>query len=392
MGSGERMAGNDRYGEARQIPAGAARGGAQSSVGTLPADAPRAGAERPGHERLGGPTRATAKPGTVTLYTDRGDIDRRLRSELERAGVPRSSVAVTTTPPELLPETLETRTVVVIDAGATGYDADEVLAHLGLARALAAVPVVLALDDDGRLADVEELVDDLCGGLVARRPEELGRVAAAVARRAAALARPRFEYLTVSPRAARRSSTTSAGAIAAEAALRPTASSSGSSSAVSSPGTVTAPGGAADATPFLAIFADGTCALATRPVAIEDDGSEVVAISMAEDARSARVELGSGRELTLLASELFQRALPAGEPKPLSAEEILAQIDGPTLGSRLRTLRLAAGLTQAQLAERTGIHRPNIARVEAGRHTPSLETIARLAAAIGVHATRVLQG
>jgi transcriptional regulator with XRE-family HTH domain len=53
-------------------------------------------------------------------------------------------------------------------------------------------------------------------------------------------------------------------------------------------------------------------------------------------------------------------------------------------------LRLAAGLTQAELARRTGIHRPNIARVEAGRHTPSLETLARLAAAIGVSTTRVL--
>jgi DNA-binding XRE family transcriptional regulator len=382
MGSGERMAGNDRYGEARQVPTGAARGhgNAQSSVGTLPADAPRDGTERPGIERLGATARAAARPGTVTLFTDRSEMDRRLRSELERAGVPRSSVAVTTAAPELLPETLEARTVVVIDAGASGYDADEVLAHLGLARAVAAVPVVLAIDDEGRLADVDELVDDLCGGLVARRSEELAKVAAAVARKAAALARPRFEYLTVSPRTARRSMTSSAGTIAAETALR------------SSPGTVTAAGSAADATPFLAIFADGTCALATRPVAIEDDGSEVVAISMAEDARSARVELGSGRELTLLASELFQRALPADDPKPLSAEEILAQIDGPTLGSRLRTLRLAAGLTQAQLAERTGIHRPNIARVEAGRHTPSLETIARLAAAIGVHATRVLQG
>lgn len=378
MGSGERMAGNDRYGEARQVPTGAARGhgSAQSSVGTLPADAAREHAERPGQERLGGSARAGAKPGTVTLYTDRSEMDRRLRSELERAGVPRSSVAVTTAAPDLLPETLEPRTVVVIDAGAAGYDADEVLAHLGLARALCAVPVVLAFEDDGRLADVDELVDDLCGGLVARRPEELAKVAAAVVRKAAALARPRFEYLTVSPRTARKSATSSAGTIAAESASR------------SSPGHVPA----ADATPFLAIFADGTCALATRPVAIEDDGSEVVAISMAEDARSARVELGSGRELTLLASELFQRALPVDEPKPLSAEEILAQIDGPTLGARLRTLRLAAGLTQAQLAERTGIHRPNIARVEAGRHTPSLETIARLAAAIGVHATRVLQG
>ena len=55
-----------------------------------------------------------------------------------------------------------------------------------------------------------------------------------------------------------------------------------------------------------------------------------------------------------------------------------------------RELRAAAGLTQAELARRTGIHRPNIARVEAGRHTPSLETLARLASAIGVPTTTVL--
>ncbi|MBX3275775.1 MAG: helix-turn-helix transcriptional regulator [Sandaracinaceae bacterium] len=65
-------------------------------------------------------------------------------------------------------------------------------------------------------------------------------------------------------------------------------------------------------------------------------------------------------------------------------------IDGVRLGQRIRELRLAAGLTQAELARRTGIHRPNIARVEAGRHTPSLETLARLASAIGVPTTAVL--
>jgi transcriptional regulator with XRE-family HTH domain len=65
-------------------------------------------------------------------------------------------------------------------------------------------------------------------------------------------------------------------------------------------------------------------------------------------------------------------------------------MDGARLGARLRALRLEAGLTQAELARRTGIHRPNIARVEAGRHTPSLETLARLAQAIGVSTSHVL--
>jgi len=66
-------------------------------------------------------------------------------------------------------------------------------------------------------------------------------------------------------------------------------------------------------------------------------------------------------------------------------------LDGAGLGARLKELRLEAGLTQAELARRTGIHRPNIARVEAGRHTPSLETLSRLTVAIGVPATRVFE-
>ncbi len=126
---------------------------------------------------------------------------------------------------------------------------------------------------------------------------------------------------------------------------------------------------------------------------LDDDGSDVVAITISEDAESARIELASGRELSLTAGEAWTRSVrTVPEGRNLSAAEILAQIDGPTLGGRIRTLRLGAGLTQAELARRTGIHRPNIARVEAGRHTPSLETIARLAAAIGVPATRVLEG
>ena len=91
--------------------------------------------------------------------------------------------------------------------------------------------------------------------------------------------------------------------------------------------------------------------------------------------------LASGVNLLLTAGALAPTETLGGSQIPL---------DGERLGKRLRQLRLEAGLTQAELARRTGIHRPNIARVEAGRHTPSLETLSRLATAIGVPATRVL--
>ena len=132
----------------------------------------------------------------------------------------------------------------------------------------------------------------------------------------------------------------------------------------------------------LAILGDGHSVLLRRPVHNLDDGSEVVAIALEEDASVAILELESGTTLSLQASALA----PAETPAPGGG----VPIDGARLGARLRELRLEAGLTQAELARRTGIHRPNIARVEAGRHTPSLETLSRLAGAIGIPTTRVL--
>ena len=55
-----------------------------------------------------------------------------------------------------------------------------------------------------------------------------------------------------------------------------------------------------------------------------------------------------------------------------------------SVGDRVRSRRLAVGLTQAKLGELTGIARPNIARIESGLHTPTLTTLLRVAGALGV--------
>lgn len=60
------------------------------------------------------------------------------------------------------------------------------------------------------------------------------------------------------------------------------------------------------------------------------------------------------------------------------------------IGARVRALREAAGLTQGELARRTGIHRPNIARIESGRHMPSLDTVVRIARALDVQPSAIL--
>lgn len=278
-------------------------------------------------------------PKSVLLLTDRPAFEQAWRPVLERSGL-----QTLATSPESLTEAIREAGVIVIDAGCDVFDEDELLAHVGLARALRATCAV-ALPDAERMAGLEDLLDDLCPGLVTRGNAGIERVAAILARRADRDRGRRFEYLAVSPR----------------------------------PGEL------------LAILADGTAALLPRPVSDDDDGSEVASIALGNGADTAVVSLSSGRELTLRASAVgpSHNSMRPSVP-PLNGSNGTMAIDGVRLGARLRELRVAAGLTQAELARRTGIHRPNIARVEAGRHTPSLETLARLASAIGVSTTTVL--
>jgi transcriptional regulator with XRE-family HTH domain len=54
------------------------------------------------------------------------------------------------------------------------------------------------------------------------------------------------------------------------------------------------------------------------------------------------------------------------------------------MAMRLKKIRQAREMTQEQLAERAGVTREYIARLEAGRYDPSLSTIERLAKALKV--------
>ena len=62
-----------------------------------------------------------------------------------------------------------------------------------------------------------------------------------------------------------------------------------------------------------------------------------------------------------------------------------------TFSLQMRSLRLAGGLTQAELARRSGIAQPNLAAFENGARRPNLGSLNRLAAALGVEAGRLLQ-
>lgn len=270
----------------------------------------------------------------VLLFTDRPEFEEELRIACAKVDLELRSLG-----PDAVAEVGADAVGAVFDGASAAFDEDELLASVGLLRALGAQTAVVLADGE-RHASIEDLLYELCGGAVSHGNADLDRLAASLARRCDEGREERFEYLSVSPRGSE----------------------------------------------LLAVLGDGRSLLLSRPLAGNDDGSEVSAIHLAADARSAEVELASGVRVALSSAALQPR--PAAPADGLG----LAEVDGATLGKRLRELRLAAGLTQAELARRTGIHRPNIARVEAGRHTPSLETLARLAQAIGVSTTRVLSG
>lgn len=46
--------------------------------------------------------------------------------------------------------------------------------------------------------------------------------------------------------------------------------------------------------------------------------------------------------------------------------------------------RKSQGITQEELARRTGVSRPNISRFESGTYNPSLEMMVKIAAALGM--------
>ena len=53
------------------------------------------------------------------------------------------------------------------------------------------------------------------------------------------------------------------------------------------------------------------------------------------------------------------------------------------LGKRIAQLRNEAGMSQARLAELTGMEQPHIARIEAGRYSVGVDILGKIATALG---------
>jgi transcriptional regulator with XRE-family HTH domain len=59
-------------------------------------------------------------------------------------------------------------------------------------------------------------------------------------------------------------------------------------------------------------------------------------------------------------------------------------------GAALRRVRLAAGMTQEQLALESGVQRNFISLIETGQNQPTITTISKLARALGLRASELV--
>ncbi|HEY6730844.1 MAG TPA: helix-turn-helix transcriptional regulator [Solirubrobacterales bacterium] len=61
------------------------------------------------------------------------------------------------------------------------------------------------------------------------------------------------------------------------------------------------------------------------------------------------------------------------------------------LGANLRDARTKLGMSQEQVAERSGVHATEVSRIEAGKRDPRVSTVERLARAVEVRPGQLLE-
>lgn len=61
------------------------------------------------------------------------------------------------------------------------------------------------------------------------------------------------------------------------------------------------------------------------------------------------------------------------------------------LGGNLRAIRNKRGLSQEQVAERSGVHATEVSRIESGKRDPRVSTVERLAKAVKVKPGELLE-
>lgn len=119
-----------------------------------------------------------------------------------------------------------------------------------------------------------------------------------------------------------------------------------------------------------------------------DDGTEVVSVKVDNKRFFFTVTQSSGNKYEVP----WDRVLSEAETSYPYFRRHAAIETSRNVGGEISKLRKSRGLTQAELARAANILRPNLARIEAGKHRPTLETLERLAGALKVPVVDLIAG
>jgi len=112
-----------------------------------------------------------------------------------------------------------------------------------------------------------------------------------------------------------------------------------------------------------------------------DDGSELVSVQIDRSRFFFRVTQVSGNRYEVP----WDRVLHEAEPSYRYFRGRMSRVKTARgVGTQIRKLREAKGVTQEELAGAVGMMRSNISRIEAAKHRPTLETMERIANALKV--------
>lgn len=140
---------------------------------------------------------------------------------------------------------------------------------------------------------------------------------------------------------------------------------------------------------FFVVFESGKEYGFARSLLECDDGTEILSIKVDAKRFFFRVSQVSGNSYEVPWDRVLHEAEPSYPYFRKRAAEIgTSQIVALKIGK----LRSARGMTQAQLARAAGILRPNLSRIEAGKHRPTLETLEKLAAALKIPVADLIAG
>lgn len=134
---------------------------------------------------------------------------------------------------------------------------------------------------------------------------------------------------------------------------------------------------------FVVTFASGKEYSFLRSFLECDDDTDIKQLELDKSGVFFRVIQVSGNKYEVPWDRVLYEAEPS-YPYHRSSKEV------PRIGERIREKRCAEGLSQTRLALLVGMLRPNLSRIEAGKHTPTLESLERIADALHTSVAELL--